>query len=156
MSSIGRRRLLAASVSGFASLAGCSALRDEETEFSHEPYRIGEVALNNHDSIAHEADLLIRRDDEVVHWQSYELPPRDPGTDGSWERIPAATFDGCTPGVYRLAVRVDGEERRVFPTVSDRSHDGNSRVVRLHGDGEFDYLAGAKRQFCSSPTATTE
>ncbi|MFD1512114.1 hypothetical protein [Halomarina rubra] len=154
MPSISRRRMLAASAGSLATLAGCSALGDGDDPDEPEPYRVGEVAVFNDDEESHDVDLLIRRDDEVVHWQTYELAPKDGEGGTNWATVPATEFDGCTPGIYQLAVRVDGDERRVFSSVSKPSADGKMRILRIYGDGEFRFLAGDEHQYCSSPTTT--
>jgi hypothetical protein len=161
-----RRSVLATSVGTFGLLAGCSAL-GSSNDPDPQPYRIGGISLGNDDSVAHTLDVYVERDDEVVHWEAYELPKhgwKDGNKATSSEAIFAEEFGGCTPGFYRIAVRLDGEEAHIIEDGPRRNSAGEEvpddntwRIITIGQTGSLRWSetdAAEEEDLCQPPTAT--
>lgn len=110
-----RRALLGLSVGVVAGFAGCSTL-GSNAEPTPSPEPLAFIDMENLSDEPHTFDVLVRRDGEIVHWEQYDIQAAGTTEDGqnlvaSGERIPAAEFDGCTPGVYMIDYRL-GDGRR--------------------------------------------
>jgi hypothetical protein len=155
-----RRSLLTGVGSGLlATLAGCSVLGSDDSGPPYtEPYRIGDIKLRTRDPTSHRLDLLIRRDDDIVHWATHELRAFDPDRDGGTiytTVVEAAEFGGCTPGFYSLAVRLDNGTQETLRRLSNPQYDGHDRAITIEGGEVGDWAVDVATQTCGG-TVTPE
>lgn len=99
--SLSRRRLLALGAGAAGTLAGCTGADDGAPA----GIRLPAFHLQNEGTTAHSVDLLIERDDEVVHWRTHDLEPNAGSTvvEASWPDDPAT---------FEVKARVDDAARR--------------------------------------------
>jgi hypothetical protein len=94
-------------------------------------------------------DFLIERDDEIVHWETYDIAPYDGVLDGVI--VPASAFGGCTRGFYTLAVRLKDGTQDTFDGNPRPLFDGTLREIWIKdGGNDFEVLAGTKRHTCQT------
>ncbi len=152
-----RRSLLAGLSTGVVStLAGCSVFGDSIATES-ERYRIGDIRLTSRDPEPHQLDLLIRRDGDIIHWQSYDVRAYDPEKRGGTMYttvVPATEFGGCTPGVYNLSARLENGTQQTFQGNADDAFDGTTREIRIREHAQrFSVAAGVTENTCESTTS---
>ncbi len=103
------RRAFAASVVGVA-LAGCAgADGSEDPDVSGDGVVLSEISAVNFDDEPHEFRLLVERNGEIVHWESYST---DTGDDTSPYRRTITPELPAEQGDVTLHVRVGGERSR--------------------------------------------
>ncbi|SFK67059.1 hypothetical protein SAMN04487950_0502 [Halogranum rubrum] len=129
-----RRALLSLGAGSIVGIAGCSALNlNEDTTLAF-------IELRNRTEESQTLDVLVRRDGELVHWSKYTLPSSRTTDDGAHtiipsERILADEYDGCTPGVYMIDLRLgEGQRYSVERTAADR---GQGIWMSLEPDGSI-------------------
>lgn len=132
-----KRRRLLAMTTGFVATggAGCSSI----TGLDEGGMELGGVTLLNSESSAHEFDVRIEKDDELIHETRYTL-------DG--ESFKSLGCDwGDSTGSYVLAARTatGNWDKR---DVTEETEDGECRSVMIEYDaGTFDISTGMNCEF---------
>lgn len=126
-----RRRFLAGLGGiGLAGLAGCSALTSSNPEPTPD-YWVESLFLYNRDDRAHDLDLAVFRDDEIVLWRTYHLAGLDEST-GRDEAAPELPPSSKRAGDWVLAARLVGTNTTLHRVLRKPASSPAAMELELH------------------------
>lgn len=141
-----RRSFLAGLVAVIAGLAGCSSFLDDrlQSDDSGPPPLFG-IGILTFDTKPHDVDLLVRRNDEIVHWERYPIPSAEPFEKNDAVRgvevlADSPAWPGC--GAYEILARLDEGATWAQIDLSEPKFSDNRQAprmvrVQIRNDGSF-------------------
>jgi hypothetical protein len=162
---IQRRTLLIGSAGCFAALGGCASvigqLRDSPDQ---RPPPLQEVVFENYYDENKPLELVVERNGDIVHWETYKVPRLGPKEDGGWKgkavRIDGEPWMGC--GHYEVNARLVDEldwGTLDFGTLdSAENRDGKfvPLEIELKVSPDYDYVAFEVNRLDGSPVTCEE
>lgn len=139
-----RRHVLAA-VGVAVGTAGCSqggTSGSDGLNAADTATQLGEIQLQNDHSSAHEIQLAVETDEQMVHLATYSLDENNSTqVDGEW-------MD--TPGAYQVHARLDDDTIRTI-SLSGETTDCTRILIRIDTDGTLSIWNGS----CAATDAPT-
>jgi hypothetical protein len=141
-----RREVLQATGLGTAlALAGCSG---NYLPGSDTTTKLGRVEMVNRDTSAHTVHIQIRRGDELVHDQPYNLSPDDP----SDETLPGIVLEQTwsdTPGRFSVEARLNEGSENVVSAAAQDYPGCLSVLINIDGTGNMALFTSSNSQRCN-------
>lgn len=162
-----RRKILQGGVCLVEGLAGCTSVVSEFTQSTgqsdSEPPPLYGIEIENWTEEPHTVYLLVHHDDEIVHWQTYDMEAATRRNDGytfyDKQVIQSPVWPSCTG---RFLIDVSLDERDMWAQLdtaeldsSDYSPSGAVAVkIEISPENGLEVLPGVTHYECEETTST--